>query len=141
MAKQIFDFVSASAEFHTDFKYQVDSKLLSESALFTHYRWDYCRKLNPWQISKRVFQENKACQIFWRTNISYSLIRTRTFFRKFGVLCFLQTPVLRFALLPYYRRNWSQAFREGFLEKTLYFFIWFSPLGIYFFFFKSLKPI
>ena len=25
MAKQIFDFVSASAEFHTDFKYQVDS--------------------------------------------------------------------------------------------------------------------
>ena len=99
------------------------------------------KTVNPWQISKRVFQENKACQIFWRTNLSYSLIRTRTFFRKFGVLCFLQTPVLRFALLPYYRRNWSQAFREGFLEKTLYFFIWSSPLGIYFFFFKSLKPI
>ena len=27
------------------------------------------------------------------------------FFRKFNVLCFLETPVLRFALLPYYRRN------------------------------------
>ena len=27
----------------------------------------------------------------------------RTFFGKFGVLCFLETPVLRFALLPYYR--------------------------------------
>ena len=27
-----------------------------------------------------------------------------SFFRKFGVLCFLETPVLRFALLPYYRR-------------------------------------
>ena len=25
------------------------------------------------------------------------------FFRNFGVLCFLETPVLRFALLPYYR--------------------------------------
>ena len=28
------------------------------------------------QISKRLFQENKACQIF-QTNISYPLIRTR----------------------------------------------------------------
>ena len=27
------------------------------------------------------------------------------FFRKFDVLCFLETPVLRFVLLPYYRRN------------------------------------
>ena len=26
------------------------------------------------------------------------------FFGYFGVLCFLETPVLRFALLPYYRR-------------------------------------
>ena len=29
-------------------------------------------------ISKRVFQENKARQIFRKTNISYPLIRTRT---------------------------------------------------------------
>ena len=65
-------------------------------------------------ISKRVFQENKARQIFWKTNISFPLIRTRTcayqgarnvrFFGKFGVLWFLETPVLRFSLLPYYRR-------------------------------------
>ena len=27
------------------------------------------------------------------------------FFGNFGVLCFLETPVLRFALLPYYRRK------------------------------------
>ena len=27
-----------------------------------------------------------------------------SFFREFGVLCFLETPVLRFALLSYYRR-------------------------------------
>ena len=61
------------------------------------------------RISKRVFQENKARQIFRKTNISCPLIRTCTckkysFFRKFGVLCFLETPVLRFALLPYYGR-------------------------------------
>ena len=35
-------------------------------------------------ISKRMFQENNARQ-------------------RFGVLCFLETPVLRFALLPYYQ--------------------------------------
>ena len=27
-----------------------------------------------------------------------------SFFGNFGVLCFLETPVLRFSLLPYYRR-------------------------------------
>ena len=58
------------------------------------------------QILKRLFQENKARQTFRKTNISYPLIRTRNvrFFEKFGVLCFLETPVLRFALLPYYQR-------------------------------------
>ena len=30
-----------------------------------------------WRISKRVFQENKARQIFRKTNISYPLIRIR----------------------------------------------------------------
>ena len=30
------------------------------------------------RISKRVFQENKARQIFRKTNFSYPLIRTRT---------------------------------------------------------------
>ena len=30
------------------------------------------------RISKRVFQENKARQIFPKMNISYTLIRTRT---------------------------------------------------------------
>ena len=31
------------------------------------------------RISKRIFQENKARQIFRKTNISYLLIRTRTY--------------------------------------------------------------
>ena len=41
----------------------------------------------------------------------YTHIRVRimggkkcSFFGKFGLLCFLETPVLRFALLPCYRR-------------------------------------
>ena len=60
------------------------------------------------RISKRVFQENKACQIFRKTIIPYLLIRTSSctyqgarnvrFFGKSGVLCFLDTPALRLAL-------------------------------------------
>ena len=56
------------------------------------------------RISKRRQQKNKACQIFRKANISYPLIRTRTFFGKFGVPCFLVSSVLRFALLPHHRR-------------------------------------
>ena len=62
------------------------------------------------RISKRVFQGNKARIVFRKTNISYPLIRTRTccvsggkkcsFFRKFEMLCFVETSVSRFALLP-----------------------------------------
>ena len=63
------------------------------------------------RTSKRVFQETKARENFRKTNISYLLIRTRArayqggkkclFFGNFRVLWFLETPVLRFALLPY----------------------------------------
>ena len=55
-----------------------------------------------------MFQESKARQIFRKTNISYPLIRKRTsilLFEKFGVLCFPETLILRFSLLPYYRQN------------------------------------
>ena len=46
------------------------------------------------RISKRVFQEKKICKFF----------ETQTFlFGKFGVLCFLETPVLRFDLSAYYQ--------------------------------------
>ena len=65
------------------------------------------------RTSQWVLHENKGRQIFWKTNISYPLISTRTsayqrwqifVFGKFGALCFLVTTVLRFALLLYYRR-------------------------------------
>ena len=51
------------------------------------------------RISNRVFQENKA-------KFSKFSIRGNKclFFGKFDVLCFLETPVWRFALLPYNRR-------------------------------------
>ena len=62
------------------------------------------------RISKRGFRENKARQIFRKTNISCPLISTCAdhgvrnirFSKNFGGLCFLETSVLRFARLPYY---------------------------------------
>ena len=73
---------------------------------YKRYYFDFVGNKVKGQISKWVFQENKACQIFRKTNISYSLMRSKkcSFFRKFDMLCFLETSVLRFALLPYYRR-------------------------------------
>ena len=58
------------------------------------------------RISKLVFQENKARQIFQKRTFltPWSGCKKCTFFEKFDVLCFLETPVLRFALLPYYGR-------------------------------------
>ena len=56
------------------------------------------------RISKRVFQESKACQNFRETNISYVCVsggKKCFFLENFGMLCFLETPVLRFALLPH----------------------------------------
>ena len=64
--------------------------------------------------SKRAFHENKARQIFRKNEhflppdtsayVYISEGKTCSFFGKFGVLCFLETPFSRFVLLPYYRR-------------------------------------
>ena len=61
--------------------------------------------------SKWMFKENKARRISRKTNIFPPLMRTRTcayqgvrIFGKFGMFCFLETPALKFDLLPYYRR-------------------------------------
>ena len=48
-----------------------------------------------------------------KMNISYPLYQVREkcsgfFYRKFGVLCFPVTSILRFAFLPYYRRSHLQ---------------------------------
>ena len=65
-------------------------------------------------ISKRVFQEKKARQIsrknehfLPRDTHTYMCVsggKKGSFFEKFDMLCFLKTSVLRFDLLPYYRR-------------------------------------
>ena len=41
------------------------------------------------------------------------------FFEKLNMLCFLVTPVLRFALLPYYRRNTVISLRKGLIVSSL----------------------
>ena len=51
------------------------------------------------------------------TNVCVSGGKKCSFFGKFGVLCFLETPVLRFTLLPYYRRFVILTFHSG--EKVL----------------------
>ena len=62
------------------------------------------------QISKWLLQKNKARQIFRKnkhflpTYVCVSADKKCLFFEKFDGLCFLETPVLRIALLPSYRR-------------------------------------
>ena len=64
------------------------------------------------RISKRVFQENRARQVFQKRTF-LTPIHTRcvsggkkcSFLGKFGFLCFLQTPVSRLNLWPYYPLN------------------------------------
>ena len=78
------------------------------------------------RISKWVLQKKKVRQIFPKTNISYLLIRTRAcayqrnvcFFWKFGVPCFLVTPALRFALLPYCRWVVINQARDNYLVRV-----------------------
>ena len=69
------------------------------------------------------FKKTKHAKFSEKTKISYPLIRTPTcayqrvrnvcFFGKFGVICFIETPVLRFALLPYYRRIYTFSMAEN----------------------------
>ena len=67
---------------------------------------NFGKKPKGW-ISKRVLQENKARQIFQKTNNSYQGDENQGdkkcfFFGKFGVLCFLVTSDLKFVILPCY---------------------------------------
>ena len=47
---------------------------------------------------------SKKRMFFTPDTHTYQGVKKRSFFGKFGVLCILVTSVLRFALLPYYRR-------------------------------------
>ena len=48
------------------------------------------------------FSVKRTFLIPWYAHVSGS--KKCSFYGKFGVLCFLETPVFRFAFLPYYRR-------------------------------------
>ena len=76
------------------------------------------RKLATWNMKPSIirqkgesqngcFKKAKHAKIFEKQTFLTSVSRGKKclFFGNFGVLCFLETPVLRFALLPYYRRN------------------------------------
>ena len=101
--------------------FNIDTKtFLLKSLVFCSYFFGGKAK---GRISKRVLQVNKARQIFRKTNMSYPLVQThvcvsggkkRSFFAKFDLLCFLVTLVLRFALLPYYRRLVQKNQKEPF---------------------------
>ena len=73
-----------------------------------------------------MFQENKARQIF-RKNKHFLPPDTHTykcmgkkcsFFGKIGVLCSLETLVLRFALLPSYRQSRQKKLRWNFVTQS-----------------------
>ena len=96
------------------------------------------------QISKRVFQENKARQIFRKTNISYPMILTRTFasqgvkkcsfFGKFSALFSWNTSFKfrPFALSPTYCSRIMPDFSIRALwktEKEDWKIVWFQKVG------------
>ena len=65
------------------------------------------------KTSKRVLQKNKHAKFSEKkhfltpdthTDVCVSGGKKYWFFGKFGMLYFLVTPILRFALLPYYQR-------------------------------------
>ena len=72
----------------------IKTTLATASAVDGTLIYLFVRNKAKGRISKRVFQENKARQIF----------RKNEYFLSPGVLCFLEKPILKFALLAYYRR-------------------------------------
>ena len=79
----IFHFYGLCQHAMFAFQFNVLFSCCLESLWFHAFKgsWEYQKIVGnkaKGRISKRVFQENKACQIFRKTNISYPLIRTRT---------------------------------------------------------------
>ena len=65
------------------------------------------------KIKHAKFSEKRTFLTPWYAHVK----KCQGFFGKFGVLCFLETPVLRFALLPYYRQYWRESFLNPWYEK------------------------
>ena len=91
-----------------------------------------CVNQSPWHLllfyfhycldmyTSLKFVDNKAKGKISKYVTRKNLKTGVSFFGKFGVFCFLVTPTLSFALLPYYRRNMVS--------------LWLQPELIYFYF-------
>ena len=65
--------------------------------------FEYGQTALLWSVPKLVAFMSDRC--WGKRYVCISEGKKCSFFGKFSVLCFLETPVLRFALLPYYRRS------------------------------------
>ena len=93
------------------------SGIRTESATLSFYGKVRMRQKNSSVTRQKGKSENGCCkkpkhakfsikQTFltpWHAHVCVSGGKNYSFFGKFGVLCFLVTPVLRFALLTFYR--------------------------------------
>ena len=74
--------------------------------MVTSYRKWFIPKSNFWNITNESFIWGKVfCSskphIYKLVECAYQGVRNGRFFGKFDMLCFFETPVLRFVLLPY----------------------------------------
>ena len=96
-------------------------------ALFLMFKKGYARsrplpKSRAWWHSPSLFIFNfeRTCAYQGvRMFVCISGSMKYSFFRKFGVLCFLETPILKFVLLPYYRPFRSQVKDRAFRQKQI----------------------
>ena len=59
-------------------------------------------------VSPVIRQKDESQNEYFKKTKPTKFCKKCLFFGKFGVLCFLETPVLRFALLAYYRHLFNQ---------------------------------
>ena len=73
------------------------------------------------ESQNECFQKAKHVKIYEKQTFLtswYAHVRVSLFFGNFDVLCFLETPVLRFALLPYYR--WLPVIDQDYYYSSFY---------------------
>ena len=91
--------------FTLDFCNSINGHNFIQSTLYTELQKNISvtRKFN--YKSSVIWQKGESQNGGNKNTKHAKFSKERTFFGKFGVLCILVTSVLRFALLPYYRRN------------------------------------
>ena len=74
------------------------------------------------KIKRAKFSEKRTFLTPWYAHVCVSGGKKCSYFGKFGVLCFLETPVFRFALLLYYR--WVERRETSFKSERMQTRIW-----------------